>query len=654
MIRNKRVWVYDIECLSNLFTCTFLDRDSDDIKSFYIHPDDPNLLNNITAFHRFCREQVKGGIGFNNVEYDYPVLHYFINTSEKDVRKYAADFPARMYARSQEVIRPRTKKEKYEVRIGKRESYFVNRDLYLLNHYDNHAKRTSLKDLEVRLKMDNVQDMPYEHWEEIPFDAVPAVMEYNLNDVIATKQFYLVNRPKIKMRHVLSNKYGVNMRNYNDPKMGETIVLHRIAQKKNISTKEVKKLRTPVRALYVRDIILPEVNFRNTTLQAALARFQNLVVQPSKNADGISELVLKGTLDLNIVYDGMNISFGMGGIHAARSQWDSRKYLNRGYKLTSIDVKSYYPRLAVSKKIYPEHLSEDFCIVYDEMYNERTLYPKGTPENYGLKIALNGTFGKMADTWSWLKDYHALAKITINGQLLLTMLAEDITDAGMQVIMMNTDGMEILHTEEQRPILERLVREWEAMTDLEMEAEQYAGIFIRDVNNYFAQSISGEIKAKGAYQFKYNDDEYHKDQSMVIVAKAVRNYFMDNTPIQQSIHEADPYDLLKMVRINKDAVFILDQIEMTDHVEVPLQRTVRYFVADTAAEGPNVGWLRKKYIGQSDSKEKNTKFEGGQKVYIMNTMEHYDQWRFWVNKQYYYREAMKLVRGIESMQTSLI
>ena len=74
-------------------------------------------------------------------------------------------------------------------------------------------------------------------------------------------------------------------------------------------------------------------------------------------------------------------------------------------------------------------------------------------------------------------------------------------------------------------------------TGLTIEETIYSKMVVRDVNNYIAvyedNSAENEhIKLKGDYEIY---KEYHKDPSMPVVAKAVKDYFVYNVPIKESI-----------------------------------------------------------------------------------------------------------------------
>lgn len=64
---------------------------------------------------------------------------------------------------------------------------------------------------------------------------------------------------------------------------------------------------------------------------------------------------------------------------------------------------SYYPNLAIKNRIFPQHLSEDFCDIYEEIYNTRKEAKIKSKKdkndknaiavNSGLKLSLNSLYG---------------------------------------------------------------------------------------------------------------------------------------------------------------------------------------------------------------------------------------------------------------------
>jgi hypothetical protein len=88
--------------------------------------------------------------------------------------------------------------------------------------------------------------------------------------------------------------------------------------------------------------------------------------------------------NLNVVVDGFRFDFGTGGIHGSLENKIARS--TKKYKLIDADVSSMYPNIAISNRVYPEHLTEKFCDIYEDVYNQRKSFAKGTAENAMLKL----------------------------------------------------------------------------------------------------------------------------------------------------------------------------------------------------------------------------------------------------------------------------
>src|SRR5690606_23683163 len=123
---------------------------------------------------------------------------------------------------------------------------------------------------------------------------------------------------------------------------------------------------------------------------------------------------------------------GIGGLHSQESRVNhhSAEGVNT---LKDIDVKSYYPSLILTMGMVPEQLGPDFLKIYSLIYKRRldAKYEAGKLEDLGLlsdahdaktesdglKIVLNGTFGKLFSKWSILFAPELGIRTTITGQL---------------------------------------------------------------------------------------------------------------------------------------------------------------------------------------------------------------------------------------------
>ena len=198
-------------------------------------------------------------------------------------------------------------------------------------------------------------------------------------------------------------------------------------------------------------------------------------------------------------------------------------------------MSSMYPNIAISNRIYPQHLGETFCDIYQDMYEQRKSYPKGSAENAMLKLALNGTYGKSNDKYSIFYDPKFTMQITINGQLSLCLLAEKLLSIpDLKIIQVNTDGITVALPRVYKEVYDSICSEWQEQVKLQLEFADYSKMIIRDVNNYIAVREDGKIKEKGIFETK---KEWHKDNSYMVVPIAVREYFVNNIPVEETIHK---------------------------------------------------------------------------------------------------------------------
>ena len=323
---NNNVWVYDIEVLRNFFSGTFLNPVTQETKVFVIHEtldQRVELLSFLTD-----KSEVKGLIGFNNINYDYPVLHYLLtykNIKTVNIDKLVYD----IFDRGQEII-----KSEYSA-ISK--PLIPQLDLYRIKHFDNDAKRTSLKWLEFAMNWENCQDMPLHYNDFVKSELdIKMILDYNMNDVLATAEFLKHCKADIELRRELSKTFNVNLMNANDPKIGsETFALF-LSRDMDISMSELKQMRTKREQICFKDCIFPYVKFETEEFSALLDWLKYQCIKETKGAftdiplEKVSSIrdyvnpdtinVKKNKLDnLNIVYNGFQYDLGTGGIHGSQS-----------------------------------------------------------------------------------------------------------------------------------------------------------------------------------------------------------------------------------------------------------------------------------------------------------------------------------------------
>jgi DNA polymerase elongation subunit (family B) len=193
----------------------------------------------------------------------------------------------------------------------------------------------------------------------------------------------------------------------------------------------------------------------------------------------------KVATNLNVVIGGFRFDFGTGGIHGSVS---NRKVVSDDkYMIVDADVASMYPNIAIANRVFPEHLSEKFCDIYQDVYNQRKSYPKGSAENAMLKLALNGVYGDSNNKYSPFYDPQYTMTITINGQLSLCLLADKLMDIDdLEIIQVNTDGITVRMPRDKHDEYITICDAWQRQVGLQLEYAEYSKMFIKDCNNYIA------------------------------------------------------------------------------------------------------------------------------------------------------------------------
>jgi uncharacterized protein YycO len=124
--------VYDLECLSNLFTYTGYDYKQD--KWFqYVISEWRNDYNELVEHLSKLELQ----IGFNNLGYDYPLEHHLINHYNEYSTLGGQLLAQNLYSKSQSII------ESEFNEIADKNSFIHQMDLFRIWHYNNKARRSS-------------------------------------------------------------------------------------------------------------------------------------------------------------------------------------------------------------------------------------------------------------------------------------------------------------------------------------------------------------------------------------------------------------------------------------------------------------------------------------------------------------------------------
>lgn len=165
----------------------------------------------------------------------------------------------------------------------------------------------------------------------------------------------------------------------------------------------------------------------------------------------------------------------------------------------------------------------------------------------------NTAYGCTKDKNNPLYDPLQANNVCITGQLLLLDLCEKIEieaeKRGWLLIQNNTDGtMWKLNSREEIPLYEAICDEWSERTRMGLEHEIITKVVQKDVNNYVVVHEEGDVKAKGGYVKQLSDIDY----DLSIINKALKDYFIYNTPVEDTINNCDELrEFQKIVKVSR-------------------------------------------------------------------------------------------------------
>ncbi|MCZ9287024.1 hypothetical protein OM258_17885 [Escherichia albertii] len=569
-------------------------------------------------FTEYLREHRAEEVGYNNLGYDYPVQHSILNNI-----MYITN--ADIYKKGDSIINAGDE-NRFAHMVWEKDWIVPQLDLYKIHHFDNQAKRTSLKTLEFNMRMENIEDLPFTPGTYLTDSQIDTLRQYLIHDLKATLMFYKHSKKLIDFRRELSAKYGRNFMNHNDTKIGKDYFIMEL-EKSGIQCFEPgsrKPRQTHRLSIALNSVIFPYVRFEQPEFNRVLNWLRQQVITETKGV----------FTDLSADINGFSFDFGTGGIHGSIESQTIRSTEN--YVIIDLDVASFYPNLAISNELYPAHLGKQFCTIYKNVYDMRSSYPKGTPENAMLKLALNGVYGDSNNVYSPFYDPAYTMAITINGQLLLCMLAEELLKIpGLSMIQANTDGLTVYVPRVFTGQVEQVRHTWEKLTRLQLEEAIYDVMFIRDVNNYIAVYEGGKkVKRKGAYCHSV-DLGWHQNHSMQVVAKAAEAALVHNKDIRDFItsHE-DIHDFMLVTKVPRNSKLLWGDKQV--------QNITRYYVSTDGAPLTKVmPPLAKSLKLNPDAPERRMSVCKGWLTTECNDMKRFN--RATLNYDFYIKEAEKLV-----------
>ena len=279
---------------------------------------------------------------------------------------------------------------------------------------------------------------------------------------------------------------------------------------------------------------------------------------------------------------GMPCKFAWGGVHGSLTSYQEESTENR--VIQNRDVSSLYPSL-IEEYNYLSRNVPDPQLFYSIRKERIEAKHNGNKQLANdLKLPLNTVSGAQENRFNDLYDPLPTRSLRISGQLFLTMLTIRLLNAckTIKLINLNTDGLMYSIDKYELPIVDKICAEWEKQTRFELETDDISKVWVKDVNNLLFIDTKGKVKTVGGY-LNYGisvKGAWSINNNMVIVKKALINYFTKNIPVEDTINNCT--DIFEFQIIAKAGSKFRDAYHIVDDKQVPVQKVNRvYATSDT-------------------------------------------------------------------------
>lgn len=651
-------------------------------KRFVLYEDDDTDLFSLL----YWLQQKADYFGYNNKKYDRLMLSallMYYNQFDKPSKLITF-----LYETSQRVIRSSNNDtlwtDNFTSLILRNNVAFRDLDLFQifrLDHYHKSLKQTSINIKWYNLKeytMPPIGDLDRHYYHErlpeakgmtdrelnihyrnvferfIPKEYLNEMADYNDNDVYIVAELIRMNQEEVLLRYRISEEYKVDVYSASRSTIADKVIVKLYSKFTGLHPKAFIDTKTIRRKILVSEILSDKIAFSTPELNDILSDIRSLTLRGEK-----------GEFDREFTFMGTSYTIATGGLHS--NEIPAVYVENSDSIIVDRDVASYYPNMIRSLKVCQKHLiPKAWFRIADTIVDERLEHKhlakdksldvmerdKHATAAACLKIVANaGIFGKMGSEKSFLCDKKAMYQVTINGQLFLLMLIEKLELAGIHVISANTDGIVTIVPRELEQTADDICHWWEKHLGLELEFTYYTKYVTEGVNSYLTVKRGGSSKFKGRMNPKMFLEDLSKGYNSPIVAKCVSEYFINGTPVMETLRNAKSIlDFCRTQNVNHkyrlEFTHVVDGKIRTDVV----QRNTRFYISSTGGtlmKVESMGWNER-----NEEQVKKSSLCAGQRVSICNTVDDTDISELNVNYLYYYNEAMAIIEPIEQSRNN--
>ena len=466
---------------------------------------------------------------------------------------------------------------------------------------------------------------------------VEEMKHYNFNDCFIVCEIIRLYSEEIKSRYAISKAYNVNVLNASRSKIGDVMFEKYYSEFSGLAPHQWKGQKTERKKIPLKRVIFPHIKFKTPYMSNILNKLKGIVITEETIEDFKFDIELG-----SIVY-----TMGVGGLHSQDAPMEI--FSDENTKIIDSDVNSLYPSIMSAYSVSPAHLDRNVFTKLITWMKDTRVAVKHSKDEYTngikssvlalvLKITINAIYGKTNYSRSELYDFKATLEVTINGQLMILMLCEQLMLAGIQVLSANTDGLMIRLRNDQVVLYNNLLEQWESYNKLKMDSEEFNCLIAANVNNYISQTSKGKLNLKGAYDPLMYAKDLSKGYNAPIVPKAVVEYFINKTPIMDTLRNAtNVLDFCMTQNVGREWHVEIEYIKDGEIQVEKYQRYVRFYVS-------NGGVVLKKCHNQDGRRNSMT---AGQTVIILNSLDDKDIALRNINYKFYYERCMDMINPIK-------
>ena len=295
------------------------------------------------------------------------------------------------------------------------------------------------------------------------------------------------------------------------------------------------------------------------------------------------EVLFKTSLTIDI--GGMPCKYAWGGVHGSLTCYHEESTEDR--VIQNRDVLSLYPSL-IEGYNYLSRNVPDPQLFYDIRKDRIRAKHAGDKQTAtDLKLPLNTVSGAQENKYNDLYDPLPTRSLRISGQLFLTMLTMQLLNAckTIKLLNLNTDGLMYSIDKSELHIVDEIASAWEKQTKFELETDDIAKVWLKDVNNLLFIDTKGKVKTVGGY-LNYGisvKGAWAINNNATIVKQAVIDYFVHGTPPEDTIYHCS--DIFSFQMIAKAGSKYKEAYHIVDGNKMAVQRVNRVYASKDTRYG---------------------------------------------------------------------